>query len=74
MAEVLAKNLNDRIVTGMDGRSNKWLKEKLLEKGISLNDVQVSQRLSGITQWTGVEAIACFEILKIPIIENSEAV
>lgn len=69
MAEtVVAKPpVYERIQIAMDGRSNKWLKEKLWAKGIELNDPQISQRLNGITNWTGEEAIACFEILNIEI-------
>lgn len=67
MAEILENRVNDRIVAGMDGRSNKWLKEKLLEKGIELSDPSLSQRLSGTVEWKGNEALACFEILNLEI-------
>lgn len=67
MAETIIMSLNDRIKTGMDGRSNKWLKDKLSERGITLSDASLSQRLSGMVEWTGNEAIACFEILNIEL-------
>lgn len=67
MPETATISVHERIITGMDGRQNKWLKEKLLAKGITLSDSQLSQRLNGITDWTGEEAIACFEILNIEI-------
>lgn len=56
---------NELILAAMDGRSNKWAKEKLKEKGIDLNDAQISQRLNGVTNWTGNEVVALFEIFNI---------
>ncbi len=60
-------SVHDRIISGLDGRSNRWLKDKLLGKGIELSDSQLSQRLKGLTNWTGEEAIAIFEILEIEL-------
>jgi len=68
MAETTVKlPVYERINIAMDGRPNRWLKEKLLAKGIELNDSQISQRRSGLINWTGEEAIACFEILNMEI-------
>jgi hypothetical protein len=67
MAETISISLHERIKNALDGRSNRWLKEKLSDKGIILSDSQISQRINGITDWTGEEAIACFEILKIEL-------
>jgi hypothetical protein len=71
MAVLLITPVNDRINTGMDGRTNKWLKEKLSEKGIVLSDSQISQRRNGLIEWSGNEAIACFEILNMEIKESA---
>jgi len=69
MAELGTLSVNDRIKIGLDGRSNKWLKGKLADRGIILSDSSLSQRLSGEIGWTGEEAIACFELLNIEILE-----
>lgn len=60
-----------RIKTAMDGRPNRWLKDRLEERGIVLTDAQVSQRLSGNTDFTGDETIACFDILNIDVRETA---
>lgn len=72
MAAQVVNRVNEKIVTAMDGRANRWLQDKLEQKGITLNPVQISQRLSGITQWTGNEALACFEILNINVLESAD--
>lgn len=59
-----------RIRDAMDGRKNKWLQEKLAEKGIELTPAQLSQRLNGNANFTGDEAIACFDILGMNIREE----
>lgn len=63
----------ERIKEAMDGRTNKWLIDKLAGKGIRLDSSQVSQRLSGDINFSGDEAIACFEILNIPVLEKENA-
>ncbi len=66
MTDITKTNrVNDLINTGMDGRPNRWLKDKLAEIGITLSDASISQRLSGQVEWTGNETLACFEILNI---------
>ncbi len=67
MAEIATIPVHERIKEALDGRTNKWLKDKLSEKGFKLNDSQISQRLAGNTVFTGDETIACFEILNIEI-------
>lgn len=74
MAETAVTPLYERIKIGLDGRSNKWLKEKLLERGITLSDASLSQRLSGQVEWTGKEAIACFDILNMEIKSDNASV
>lgn len=70
MAVYIENRVNALINDAMDGRTNKWLKDKLSEKGIVLTDVQISQRFAGATEWRGNEALACFEILKINVLEG----
>jgi len=65
MPEITVNKANEIIVKVMDGRKNSWLQEKLEQKGISLDSSQISQRLSGLINWTGNEVIACFEIFNI---------
>lgn len=67
MAEIITTPVHERIKEALDGRTNKWLKDKLAEKGHVLTDSQISQRLAGNTDFTGDEAIACFDILNIEI-------
>lgn len=71
MVERTQRLLWERIKEAMDGRTNKWLKEKLIERGIELSDSQISLRLSGGIEFTGNEAIACFDILNIDIKETA---
>ncbi len=65
MQETTVNKAKEIIVKAMDGRKNSWLQERLEQKGISLDSSQISQRLSGLINWTGNEVIACFEIFNI---------
>lgn len=62
--------INIRIRDALDGRKYKWLLEKLAERGFDLSAPQLSQRLNGNANFTGDEAIACFDILGLNIKEE----
>lgn len=50
-----------------DKRTNRWLMDELKDYGFYLTDTQMSNRLSGIIDFTFDEAAACVKILKIPV-------